>query len=68
MQSLAPGQLRPRHQSFSLEHPAQLESRLDHDLPADTLARIKIEDEQIGMLDVIDVCIPGVKLDCPNLD
>ena len=50
------------------QHPAQHKRRLDHELPGDTLARIKIEDEHVGMLDIVDARIPGVQLDRADLD
>jgi hypothetical protein len=37
VQSIAAGQLRPRVQPFALQHPAQRQRRVDHELPGDTL-------------------------------
>jgi hypothetical protein len=68
VQSLAPGQLRPRLQTFIPQHPAEHKRRLDHELPGDTVARIEIEDEQVGVLYVIDARVPLVQLDCADLD
>jgi hypothetical protein len=59
-------------QSFSLQQPAQLQrGRLDHEVPGDALARIKIEDEHVGTLDVIDAgvqaCSSTAKPQCHGI-
>jgi hypothetical protein len=68
MQALAAGQLRPRLQSLILQHPPQPQRRLDHKSPGDALARIEIEHEHVGMLDVVDARVPRVQLDRADLD
>ena len=68
VQALAAGQLGQRFQPFMPQHPAQRQRGLDHKFPVDPLARIEIEDEPVGVLDVLDARVPRVQLDRANLE
>jgi hypothetical protein len=55
-------------QSFVLQEQPQLQGGLDHEIPGNAAAGIEIEDELIGMLDIIHRRRPGMDLDHVHLD
>ena len=54
--------------TLSLEKFAKAQGRLAHKRPFDSVTRIKIEYEHVGMLNVHHCAVPGMQLNRSNLD
>lgn len=58
----------PRFQSFAFEKLAHLQRRVVQQPLCNAFARIQIENQPVGVLDVVNGCIPRMQLDGPDLD
>src|SRR5438874_12999341 len=53
---------RPGIKPFSDEQIAQTKRRLDHKFPFDAFAWVKVEDQSVGMLDIVNLGTPRMDL------
>ena len=68
MNPLATREFRPTVVTLSLEKFAKRKGRLAHKRPFDSVTRIKIEYEHVGMLNVLHCAVPGMQLNRSNRD
>src|SRR3954470_21704245 len=68
MDALAAGQLGPAFETFTFQEIAGPERGFEDALPRDAFAGIDVDDQVIGMFDVIYQRIPRVELDGADLD
>src|SRR5689334_8114832 len=68
VQSLTAGCLDPALEIASLQQRSQTTSGSTHFAPCYSLPRIDVEDDPIGMFDILHTRVPGVKLDHAGID
>jgi hypothetical protein len=56
----AAGELRPGLKAFAFEQAAHAECGLNDEIPRDVFARIEIEHQRIGVLDIVNGRRPGI--------
>ena len=68
MNALAAGQLGPGGKALSFHQVAHSQSGHHHRLPWHSVAGIEVDYDLVGTFKVIDVCVPGMQLDCTYFD